>query len=80
MFSKSERAEAAYYMGKSYMGKNQPDMAIKFFKRAIDESGYLPEATRKLYVVIYESSLEEAKKAWDELLQQQKESRKQVQY
>ena len=55
-------------------------MAIKFFKRAIDESGYLPEATRKLYVVIYESSLEEAKKAWDELLQQQKESRKQVQY
>lgn len=77
-FNKTERAEAAYYVGKSYMGKNQPDQATIFFKKAIDAVDYLPPKTRKLYVIVYRGALDDAIQAQNEILQQQKESRQQI--
>ena len=79
-FNKTERAEAAYYVGKSYMGKKQPDQATIFFKKAIDATGYLPPKTRKLYEIVYRGALDDAIQAQNELLQLQKEKRQQVQY
>jgi len=77
-FNKTERAEAAYYIGKSYMGKNQPDQATIFFKKAIDAVDYLPPKTRKLYEIVYRGALDDAIQAQNEILQQQKESRQQI--
>lgn len=77
-FNKTERAEAAYYVGKSYMGKNQPDQATIFFKKAIDAVDYLPPKTRKLYEIVYRGALDDAIQAQTEMLQQQKENRQQI--